>query len=245
MLLGVILNYAFSAFLVLSPLTSYLDTILSIHKNKSSSGFSIDVCGIMLVASFLRINFWIGDRFDTILLVQSIVMVVTQIFLLYECLEHRQLNLKNHAKSGRPWALWDWHEKRSYWRFLIQFVLTLGVLQCIFGTQKIYVSILGTSALGIEATLPIPQFLNNRKTRSVKGVRITMLASWVFGDACKLLWFALGSDAISIQFQLCAIVQTFFDSAIAVQWWLWHKKPINDELAETIVLSKDIPTLPV
>lgn len=244
MLLGSLLSYGFSAFLVLSPLTSYLDTILSIHRNKSSSGFSIDVCGIMLVASFLRINFWIGDRFASTLLVQSLVMVVTQFFLLYECLEHRQLNLKNRSISRRPWALWQWNDKRAYWRFLAHFAITLGVLQFVFGTHPVYVSILGTVALGIEATLPIPQFLNNKKIRSVDGVRISMLASWVFGDACKLIWLFLGNEAVSLQFKLCAIVQTFFDAGIAVQWYLWHEGPLSAEIPSTSIL-KDIPSLPM
>lgn len=243
-MLSQIISYAFSGFLVLSPLTSYLDTILSIHKNKSSSGFSIDVCGIMLIASLLRINFWIGDRFDVTLLVQSLVMVVTQLFLLYECLEHRQLNIKNKPISQRPWKLWDWNDKRLYWRFLLQFTLTLGVLQLIFGTNPLYVTCLGTLALGIEATLPIPQFLNNKRLKSVEGVRISMLASWVVGDVCKLTWFFLGSDAVSIQFKLCAFIQTFFDTSIAVQYYFWHTGTIKEDLPTMDMVSSEIPSLP-
>jgi hypothetical protein len=40
--------------LVTSPLTSYLDQILSIHRNRSSAGFSLDIPLIMLVASILK-----------------------------------------------------------------------------------------------------------------------------------------------------------------------------------------------
>jgi len=35
-----------------SPLTSYGDQILAMRRRKSSAGFSIDVCGIMLVARY-------------------------------------------------------------------------------------------------------------------------------------------------------------------------------------------------
>lgn len=41
-------------FLVLSPFLSYGDQALSMHRNKSSAGFSLDIPLIMLVASFLR-----------------------------------------------------------------------------------------------------------------------------------------------------------------------------------------------
>ena len=42
------------ASLVASPITSYADQILSIHRNKSSAGFSLDIPLIMLVASILK-----------------------------------------------------------------------------------------------------------------------------------------------------------------------------------------------
>lgn len=231
--ISAIFSYGFSAFLVVSPLTSYLDTIISIHRNKSSSGFSMDVCGIMLVASLLRINFWLGDRFDIALLIQSLVMIVTQIFLLHECLEYRPLNSMSKQVSKRPFQLWQWQDRRQYWRFVIQFALTLGVLQIVFGQSKLYIALLGTVGLGIESTLPIPQFLNNTRTRSVQGVRASMLASWVTGDICKLIFFFLGSDTVSIQFKLCAFVQTFFDISIAIQYLLWHNKPATEEMRES------------
>lgn len=40
--------------LISSPLTSYADQILSIHRNRSSMGFSLDIPLIMLVASILK-----------------------------------------------------------------------------------------------------------------------------------------------------------------------------------------------
>lgn len=41
-------------FLVLSPILSYSDQALSMHRKKSSAGFSLDIPLIMLVASFFR-----------------------------------------------------------------------------------------------------------------------------------------------------------------------------------------------
>jgi hypothetical protein len=40
--------------IALSPLISYSDQAVSMHRNKSSNGFSLDVPLIMLVASLLR-----------------------------------------------------------------------------------------------------------------------------------------------------------------------------------------------
>lgn len=41
-------------FIVMSPFLSYGDQALSMHRNKSSAGFSLDIPLIMLVASMLR-----------------------------------------------------------------------------------------------------------------------------------------------------------------------------------------------
>lgn len=40
--------------LVTSPVTSYADQIYSIHRTRSSSGFSLDIPLIMLVASITK-----------------------------------------------------------------------------------------------------------------------------------------------------------------------------------------------
>lgn len=41
-------------FIIMSPILSYSDQAVSMHRNKSSAGFSLDIPLIMLVASFLR-----------------------------------------------------------------------------------------------------------------------------------------------------------------------------------------------
>lgn len=41
-------------FIIASPVLSYSDQALSMQRNKSSAGFSLDIPLIMLVASFLR-----------------------------------------------------------------------------------------------------------------------------------------------------------------------------------------------
>jgi hypothetical protein len=41
-------------FIIVSPITSYADQTYSIHRTKSSAGFSLDIPLIMLVASILR-----------------------------------------------------------------------------------------------------------------------------------------------------------------------------------------------
>lgn len=72
-----------------TPLLSYGSTVLSIRKKKSSQGFSIDICGTMLLASILRIFYYFNDPFEITLLRQCFVMVFIQTILLRTALKYR------------------------------------------------------------------------------------------------------------------------------------------------------------
>lgn len=47
-------SYLAPFFIVMSPILSYGDQVVSMHRNRTSAGFSLDIPLIMLVASFLR-----------------------------------------------------------------------------------------------------------------------------------------------------------------------------------------------
>lgn len=101
-----------SSSLILSPLTSYADQILSIHRTKTSAGFSLDIPLIMLTASILKIFYWPGARYDTALLVQALIMVGVQALLLKVALDNRpewrgEEPFRGLWEGGtRPWGFW-------------------------------------------------------------------------------------------------------------------------------------------
>ena len=105
---------------MLSPLTSYTDQILSIHRTRTSAGFSLDIPLIMLTASILKIFYWPGARYDLSLLIQAVVMVVVQIVLLRVALDNRPgwrggmgtLFSRDEAGEGRPFGFWRWKSQR-------------------------------------------------------------------------------------------------------------------------------------
>lgn len=47
-------GYVAPIFLILSPVLSYSDQAMAMHRNKSSAGFSLDIPLIMLIASMFR-----------------------------------------------------------------------------------------------------------------------------------------------------------------------------------------------
>ncbi|WAR53362.1 hypothetical protein PtB15_2B793 [Puccinia triticina] len=70
-----------------SPLV-YLDQYRAIQKTQSSQGFSHLICVVLLIANITRLFYWLGQRFDTALLVQSFLMIGAQFALLRLCLKH-------------------------------------------------------------------------------------------------------------------------------------------------------------
>ncbi|KKY15892.1 putative pq loop repeat protein [Phaeomoniella chlamydospora] len=125
--LGTIVDLFAPVFLMASPITSYADQIYSIHKNKSSAGFSLDIPLIMLVASILKLFYWFGAYYSTTLLFQAILMICVQLVLLKVALEHRPVlggknglghNPFTHVTpegtllDSRPYNFWQWRSTR-------------------------------------------------------------------------------------------------------------------------------------
>jgi solute carrier family 66, member 2 len=91
-----------------------------------------------------------------------------------------------------------------------------------------YVELLGSVGLGIEATLPIPQFISNFRRKSVAGFRASVIITWLLGDIFKTSYFFVGEANVAWQFKACAIVQFVFDLGIAVQFCLYgNRQPWN------------------
>ncbi|KAL0093818.1 hypothetical protein F4703DRAFT_1831779 [Phycomyces blakesleeanus] len=72
-----------SIVMVLGPVIGYVDQYFIIKRKKSSAGFNSLTCGILLFAK-------IGKRFDTTLLVQSLVMIAAQLILLEIVVRYNQ-----------------------------------------------------------------------------------------------------------------------------------------------------------
>lgn len=139
-------GYIAPIFLILSPILSYGDQAMSMHRNKSSAGFSLDIPLIMLVASFFRcanlsllsgtcswtvltscpppcrIFYYPGARFDTALLVQAFLHVIMQLLLLKIALDHRPAPSDKGGDAAVPFAgakegLWEKQRPYKFWQW--------------------------------------------------------------------------------------------------------------------------------
>lgn len=82
-----LLRKFFDFLLVFGPNLAFVGQIQQFRSSKSNEGFSKKISLFLLLANIFRIFFWYGKRFDYTLLIQSIVSICMQLFLLYECLK--------------------------------------------------------------------------------------------------------------------------------------------------------------
>ncbi|WDK12200.1 PQ-loop repeat-containing protein [Colletotrichum graminicola] len=233
-------GYLAPIFLIMSPVLSYSDQALSMHRKKSSAGFSLDIPLIMLVASLLKIFYWPGARFDTALLIQALLMIVMQVILLKIALDHR---LPPSSKGGeaavpfanvndgpvfgaqRPYHFWQWKSPKPYWQFLLYLFIGLTVCELLLAPVRpiyqTYSTLIGYIGLSVEATLPLPQIFSNVRSKSCKGFRFSVLASWLIGDGMKMFWFFTSTTEIPWAFKLCGIFQACCDSFLGVQYLMY------------------------
>jgi hypothetical protein len=112
-----------------------------------------------------------------------------------------------------------------YWQFLVS--LFVGLVFCEFLLSSLpslyqwYSSAIGFIGLGVEATLPIPQILANAKSRSCKGFRLSVLASWLIGDSMKMFWFFTSTTSIPLAFKVCGMFQAMCDTVLGVQYMVY------------------------
>jgi hypothetical protein len=169
----------------------YADQAFSIIRKKDATGFSRDVCGILLIANTTRCFFWLGDRFEIALLIQSIFMILAQLALLYICIIYRlRSSPEILTSSTRPLSFWQWPTYTQYIEFLAGLILSQTILFLILGRSRAFIGILGFVALGLESTLPIPQLISNYRQRSLYGFRMSTLVGWVGGDSFKYVYCA-------------------------------------------------------
>lgn len=337
----------------------YADQAWSIQKRRNAEGFSKDVCAVLLIANISRIFFWFGEKYEFALLLQSILMIVSQVYLLSLLLKFRPgsfassaysvgsgdrgaststtsrpnnasnstptsaqsrtdfsaddsfdgdanqagnkssslptsigglfdtssangryaplfgLNMpaaptldedeeeedigtsnsqsgqklqrvgrktvkflqsgfkrsegatrKDGSSGGRIFGFWTWPDLSSYLLFLVAFIVFLAVLQVILGRLSSYVWVLGMFALGLEATLPVPQAMTNYSRKSLGGFRLSVLLGWAFGDAFKTIYFLMQGSPI--QFIISALFALSVDIVICAQLYLYREQTAKD-----------------
>ncbi len=66
--------------MAVGPVLGYVHQYYVIASSKSTGTFSIDICGILLFANILRLNFYVFTKYAIALLWQSVIMIIAQVY---------------------------------------------------------------------------------------------------------------------------------------------------------------------
>jgi uncharacterized protein with PQ loop repeat len=212
--------------MVLAPVIGYVDQYKMIVKERQSEAFSKLVSLILMLANVLRIFFWFGKRFETVMLYQSFVMIIAQFVMLHVCTrypnstqKHAQPLLKNPSLQN----FWNWPDLQSYGVFIGGFSVVVAVFSLfLIPTSDRYVELLGYAALMTEACLGLPQLIQNFKNKSTEGFSLVLLGTWFLGDAYKTLFFIF--KGLPNQFIACGAFQLAVDCLLLFQVLTYNKQ---------------------
>ncbi|TRY90931.1 hypothetical protein DNTS_014455, partial [Danionella cerebrum] len=79
------ISWIASVAIIFGGIVPYIPQYRDIRRTQNAEGFSTYVCLVLLVANILRILFRFGRYFETPLLWQSIIMIITMLIMLNLC----------------------------------------------------------------------------------------------------------------------------------------------------------------
>lgn len=201
------------ALVIFAPTGGYIAQIHQTLTTRKVQGYSINVSMILLACNWLRVLYWVGERFATALLLQSMWMILVQVVLVCSV-----LNVSDPSGEGR--------RMRKPASFVLMYSLTAVVSYVLLSPVLLegnpLVAVLGFLALGVEATLLIPQIKLNYDRKGVDGISLLLLATWFLGDIIKTVYFIALRQPWP--FLMCAGTQLSLDGVLALQLLLYRER---------------------
>ena len=185
--------------MIFLPSFGYFFQAIKFQKTKSSKGFSKSLCLLLLLANILRLYFYIGRPFAKSLLYQSLVVIISQIYLIHYYLKYQERSkddlppeksVLNHMISWKqiitPSKIWNWDYEVDYYKFILFLFFFMSFICYLIGKDNInFYDIIGTISVSIETFIEIPQIKENCVTKNVKNLSGAMVLMWFIGDLFK------------------------------------------------------------
>ncbi|KAJ8273305.1 hypothetical protein GJAV_G00100060 [Gymnothorax javanicus] len=226
-ILNQLVSWVAAGAMVFGGVVPYIPQYRDIRRTQNSEGFSIYVCLVLLVANILRILFRFGRYFETPLLWQSIIMIITMLIMLNLCTDVRvasELNTKRRSFIDFDWNyFWLWSRFVDYLQCMLSFTAVAAYITYLLLDSFLFVEMLGFLAVFSEAMLGVPQLYCNYQNKSTEGMSIKMVCMWTSGDTFKTGYFLV--TQAPVQFWICGLLQVCVDFAILFQVYYYSRYP--------------------
>ena len=191
-----IVKFLADILMIFVPSIGYFFQAKKFKQTKSSKGFAKFLCLLILIANILRVFFWFGKKFSLILLYQSIVVILSQIYLLHVYLEYQEdflvkseknisEYLINWNETLSPRKIWNWDDEIEYYKFIIFLVAILSIICRIGKNSSQFFEILGIISVSFETFIELPQIKENCMTKDIRNLSGEMVFMWFAGDLFK------------------------------------------------------------
>ncbi|XP_042187954.1 solute carrier family 66 member 2 isoform X1 [Callorhinchus milii] len=224
---GKVFSWVAAGAMVFGGVVPYIPQYRDIKRTQNAEGFSIYVCLVLLLANILRILFWFGRYFESPLLLQSIIMIITMLVMLNLCTTVRMVNeLTTRRRAFADFDLqyfWLWSRFIDYVQCVLTFTAVAAYITYLLIDSSLFVETLGFFAVFTEAMLGTPQLYRNHQNKSTEGMSTAMVLMWTSGDTFKTVYFIL--NQAPFQFWICGLLQVFVDIAILFQSYYYDRYP--------------------
>ncbi|XP_067268191.1 solute carrier family 66 member 2 isoform X3 [Chanodichthys erythropterus] len=183
--------------IIFGGVVPYIPQYRDIRRTQNAEGFSTYVCLVLLIANILRILFRFGRYFETPLLWQSIIMIITMLIMLSLCTNVRmatELNTKRRSFTATDskdeeikvpkrlfldfdWNyFWFWSRFVDYLQCVLAFTVLAAYVTYLLLDSVLFVESLGFLAVFTEAMLGTPQLYCNYQNKSTEGMSTDLMA---------------------------------------------------------------------
>ncbi|XP_068189084.1 solute carrier family 66 member 2 isoform X2 [Antennarius striatus] len=242
--INILVSWIAAGAMVFGGVVPYIPQYRDIRRTQNAEGFSTYVCLVLLVANILRILFRFGRYFETLLLLQSIVMITTMLIMLNLCTNVRmatELNTKRRTFIDFDWNhFWSWSHFVDYLQCVLAFTLVAAYITYLLLDSAVFVETLGFLAVFTEAMLGTPQLHCNYQNKSTEGMSIKMVLMWTSGDTFKTVYFLF--TQAPVQFWTCGLLQVFVDLSILFQVYYYSRYP-QKPVSHTVSLASSAKAL--
>ena len=247
-------------FMAFGPSINYLFQVFKFNKTKSSKGFSKYLCLVTILSHTLKVFFWFKEKFKYTLLIQSILVIMIQLYLIDLCLKYNEKdvhydkipeeenNFNNSTNKNQliiewrnifnPKLLWKWNNVSDYYVFYCFIIFILSIFYIFYNNNNYYSNIIGFVSIILETLCSVPQIIEIYRTKNQKNISKIMVLMWLIGNMLKVYYNIINQSPI--QLIIGAYIQVFSNIVLITQiiYYYFHNSEIDEVLINPINSNK-------
>ena len=248
-------------FMAFGPTLNYVFQVQKFKKTKSSKGFSKSVCLVTVLSHTLKVFFWFAKKFKYTLLIQSILVIIMQLYLIYLVIKFKDEgneiknivdktcskienikrivneNLFDWSETLNRKLIWRWDNIMEYYKFYFIIIFLLSIFSLILGIgNKFYANIIGLSSVFLEMLCSLPQIIEMQKTKNQRNISKMMVLMWLNGNIIKIYYNTINHSPL--QLIIGSYVQVFCNFILIGQIIYYYQLEHSENYGEIKLVEK-------